>query len=368
MNGQAWSTSPVDEQRDDEVVLGEAPFNEQRALEELQRMRQEIRRYQTVREGVIDEFERFVQSFKKPEAAPIVSPEPRRVMPEARVPEPAPPPAPPASPEPIRNLEQSRAAEPPAASAPPPPVIPEASIPAAVIQPASARFEPLNLEPFIKRVDDGDAAAPSLPPPPPRVPASPEEFIAEEQENNDIDAFSPGADFDALPPPLPPVPETLPPTPPPVAAPASSSRTWVVLASMLAVVAVGGYAWKLTHSSDGASVEQPAAGAAPAAQPIPGRTATPPRPAPAANAPATATLQSEVVTTQRAWVRVIADGQRVVERELPADSRIPFDAQKTIQIRTGNAGAVRLTIRGVDKGALGRVGEVVTRSFNVPAR
>jgi hypothetical protein len=67
-------------------------------------------------------------------------------------------------------------------------------------------------------------------------------------------------------------------------------------------------------------------------------------------------------------VRVIADGERVIERELPADARIPFKAERTIQIRTGNAGAVRLSIRGKDQGSLGKIGEVVTRSFTVPAR
>lgn len=76
---------------------------------------------------------------------------------------------------------------------------------------------------------------------------------------------------------------------------------------------------------------------------------------------------SEITTLRPVWVRVIADGERVVERELPADARIPFTAEKTIVIRTGDAGAVRLTIRGEDQGVLGRDGEVVTRSFTVPA-
>jgi hypothetical protein len=66
------------------------------------------------------------------------------------------------------------------------------------------------------------------------------------------------------------------------------------------------------------------------------------------------------------WVRVIADGERIVERELPADTRIPFSAEKTIVIRTGDAGAVRLSIRGEDRGVLGRDGVVVTRTFEVP--
>jgi hypothetical protein len=62
---------------------------------------------------------------------------------------------------------------------------------------------------------------------------------------------------------------------------------------------------------------------------------------------------------------VIADGERVVERELPADARVPLKAAKTIVIRTGDAGAVRLSIGGQDQGILGRDGEVVTRTFTV---
>jgi hypothetical protein len=62
---------------------------------------------------------------------------------------------------------------------------------------------------------------------------------------------------------------------------------------------------------------------------------------------------------------VIADGERVVERELPADARVPLKAARTIVIRTGDAGAVRLSIAGQDQGILGRDGEVVTRTFTV---
>ena len=62
----------------------------------------------------------------------------------------------------------------------------------------------------------------------------------------------------------------------------------------------------------------------------------------------------------------MADGERVVERELPAGAKIPFTAEKAIVIRTGDAGAVQLTIRGDDQGTLGRDGAVVTRTFTVP--
>jgi hypothetical protein len=47
---------------------------------------------------------------------------------------------------------------------------------------------------------------------------------------------------------------------------------------------------------------------------------------------------------------------------------VPLNAEKTIVIRTGDAGAVRLAIRGEERGVLGAEGEVVTRSFAVPPR
>jgi hypothetical protein len=103
---------------------------------------------------------------------------------------------------------------------------------------------------------------------------------------------------------------------------------------------------------------------------IPTATAQPPAtPTPAAQAPAPAPGSDTVLTTTRAvWLRVVADGERIISRELPADARVPLNAEKTIEIRAGDAGAVRLSIRGRDQGALGRDGEVVTRSFTVPAR
>jgi hypothetical protein len=65
-------------------------------------------------------------------------------------------------------------------------------------------------------------------------------------------------------------------------------------------------------------------------------------------------------------MRVLVDGERVLEREVAAGTRVPLKAEKTIVIRTGDAGAVRLAIRGEDRGFVGAEGEVVTRSFAVP--
>jgi hypothetical protein len=130
---------------------------------------------------------------------------------------------------------------------------------------------------------------------------------------------------------------------------------WVIL---VVIVAGALLAWTIFDRGS----ESPPAAVSVAAPPVaPSATEKP--------APATADArqpQAELTTTRDVWVRVIADGARVLERQLPAGSRVPFTAQKTIVIRTGNAGAVRLSIHGKDHGALGLEGQVVTRTFSVP--
>jgi hypothetical protein len=77
--------------------------------------------------------------------------------------------------------------------------------------------------------------------------------------------------------------------------------------------------------------------------------------------------RTEITALRRVWVRVVVDGTREVERELHADDRVPLRAGRTIVIRTGDAGALRLTMNGQDRGTLGRDGEVVTRTLRTPA-
>jgi hypothetical protein len=76
---------------------------------------------------------------------------------------------------------------------------------------------------------------------------------------------------------------------------------------------------------------------------------------------------TEIHALRRVWVRVIVDGTRAVERELRADERVALPSGRTIVIRTGDAGAIRLTMNGQDRGTLGPEGEVVTRTFTAPA-
>jgi hypothetical protein len=79
-------------------------------------------------------------------------------------------------------------------------------------------------------------------------------------------------------------------------------------------------------------------------------------------------MEAELNVDRRVWVRVIVDGERVIERELAAGTRIPLQADRAIVIRVGNAGALRLTINGTDRGPLGDEGEIVTRTFTAQAR
>lgn len=154
-----------------------------------------------------------------------------------------------------------------------------------------------------------------------------------------------------------------PPAPPFTPGPRSGSTARTVIAGAVILLAAGGIAtWSLRHNAP-----QSAAPAPPSPAPSP---ASPPSEveaaAPTETPVAAPSNESELTTVRRVWMRVIVDGERVLEREVPADTRVPLAAQKTIVIRTGDAGAVRLSIAGQDQGFLGATGDVVTRSFTVP--
>lgn len=151
----------------------------------------------------------------------------------------------------------------------------------------------------------------------------------------------------------------------PVAAPAPGSRPRrsisragaLAIAGTMVVLGAGSYVmWTQSRPRVQAPAARPAERTE-SAQPKALPTAPPVQPA-----------HDEIVltTTRAAWVRVTADGVPVVEREIPANTRLPLVARQKIVLRTGNAGAVRITIGGIDQGPLGGLGEVVTRTFEVP--
>ena len=151
----------------------------------------------------------------------------------------------------------------------------------------------------------------------------------------------------------------------PVQEPAPKRTSRIVALALLVAVLAGVIAWSLWSRRAGPSqpVETAATSAAPATTP----PATPPSPAPTPAAPEE-DAAAVVFTTRAVWLRVTVDGERVLERQLPADTRIPLKPRTTILIRTGDAGAVRLTIGGKDQGTLGKNGEVVTRTFAIPPK
>ena len=138
----------------------------------------------------------------------------------------------------------------------------------------------------------------------------------------------------------------------------------VVIAALLLLVA-GIAAWFFwPQVTDQAPAPAPTTAAVPQTPaPAPAQPASPPPPAPAA--PSNETV---VTTLAPVWLRVMADGVKVREDEVPAGTRIPVDVQKTLVIRAGNAAAVTLVLKGKDLGALGTEGQVVTRTFTVPER
>ena len=146
----------------------------------------------------------------------------------------------------------------------------------------------------------------------------------------------------------------------------AASRTPLPKASVVAgavlVIAAG---VMLTRAWRTSPAQAPDASAVSASAPA----ATVPEPASPAEAPSRVTpipgmLQAELRAIRRVWLRATADGARVVERELQADERVPLPGARTLVIRAGDAGAVRVAIDGRDRGPLGEDGVVLTRTFS----
>ena len=76
--------------------------------------------------------------------------------------------------------------------------------------------------------------------------------------------------------------------------------------------------------------------------------------------------QSELRAVRHVWVRATVDGKRVLERELDAGDRVPLNG-RTIVIRAGDAGALRVIIDGQDRGLVGETGIAVTRTYTASA-
>jgi hypothetical protein len=390
-----------------------APFEEQAALAELERLQRAIEDSQRRRRHATDAFDSFMRSLDGGAAAqPEVPPGPPAS--EVTSKPPSAPPVPAAGSEQLPGPPVSAATTglppgPPASAAasepppaPPPPggtseQLPGPPTPAVgseqLPQPPVAEARGPALEPAAAASAPG-ASKPVVPAPHPQLsartdldvfplekaPDRPRETLAAERGGPVTGAAITGAPMTGapLPPPAPPlstsigerhVPAAL---APPAGPAAGRMRALAVVAMLVALVLVSAVLFLRRGSNAEVAAPQAAAGpatsAGPAgAPPSPARTALSAPAAARAPAAGTPVPRAELVTLRRVWLRVLVDGERAVERELEADVRLPFNVGQRLVVRTGDAGAVRLEIGGKDQGTLGRDGEVVTRTFTLPA-
>jgi hypothetical protein len=287
------------------------PFNERAALEELERFKNDIERYRPQRKAVGEEFDHFVQSFKGPSDQP-----PAVTAAAAR---PAPPP----------QVEAPRVQVP--RVAPPVGVVPaSAPVQAAPAAPPTAAASESIRPAGDSGTDPRGRATPRVEPKPAAAKAVVSERMTAERAHG------------------------------------KSGRPSPVVILALVLLAAGVAAWFFwPHQLDDATTVPTSTTAAPTQQTPAAAPAEAPAVPPATAAPSNETV---VTTLGPVWLRVIADGVKVREDEFPAGTRIPVDVRQTLVIRTGNAGAVSLTLKGKDQGPLGAEGQVVTRTFTVPQR
>ena len=93
--------------------------------------------------------------------------------------------------------------------------------------------------------------------------------------------------------------------------------------------------------------------------------ASEPSPSPAAsqNLFGSGSLQVNVVATQSAFVRVVADGRQIFNDRVIGGNAYQFSATNIIELITGNAAALQVTFNGSSLGILGSMGQVVDLIF-----
>lgn len=74
-------------------------------------------------------------------------------------------------------------------------------------------------------------------------------------------------------------------------------------------------------------------------------------------------VQVYVTVRQRAWVRVVVDGEVVFEGRVLPGSAYQYEGDETVDILTGNAAALQIFFNQQDLGPMGLYGEVVQRVF-----
>lgn len=317
------------------------PFSEEAALRELEDLHRAIEASRVRRKDANDAFDRFLRSFER-QPAPAPTPEP----PRAPKPLPAPPDA--IAPRPVASAVPVVL---PVAPAPVSPAVPPAG--EATRPQDLSELTPASITPNLEVVD--------YPSELPRDRADAPDLDNWDQSSaTAVSAFPEESDTGparATSPAFPSEPRTVPsalaiPDRPRLRIPPAA-----LVAAVLVIAAVAFFALRGsddTDQTDAAAVETPAAAPQPAPQPAPVSTPPPPR--------------AEISTLRQVWIRVMVDGQKMIERELPPNTRIPLDPAAHFVVRAGDAGAVRVAIGGKDQGPVGADGQVATKAFSVPPK
>ena len=148
----------------------------------------------------------------------------------------------------------------------------------------------------------------------------------------------------------------------PAAKPASRSRLgwWLAIGAVAIVAGV----WAVLTLPQRRETVTEAARSAPGTDPASTPAAVPPADTAPAAAPATSAKAIRVTLEmiRPVWLRVTADGVRAFEGELPAGEKLAIEGDRAVVVRAGDAGGVRATVNGVDRGPLGRDGWPLTVS------
>jgi hypothetical protein len=142
---------------------------------------------------------------------------------------------------------------------------------------------------------------------------------------------------------------------------------WRPAAAAASVLALVLLAFLFLRGGDDAPVEQ---AGAPAPATTPSQAAAPAQaPPPVAAAPQPdAPVQIRLETIRPSWMRVIVDGEKVAEREFPAGQELRYSASREINVRAGDGGAVRVSVRGGQPSIFGKDGFPLTRTFRPAER
>lgn len=76
-------------------------------------------------------------------------------------------------------------------------------------------------------------------------------------------------------------------------------------------------------------------------------------------------LEVQTYDGQSCWLMVTVDGQTVFNATLDPGDKKSFQAKESIVVKAGNAGGVKLVLNGEQQPSLGKVGDVVEKSFTV---